>query len=304
MLFGSQLDETASVAVMDTALELGIDFLDTANNYPAPLGLTTAGRSEEIVGRWLRGKRERVVVATKCAMRVGRGPNDAGGSRKHVVEACEQSLKRLQTDRIDVFFLHVPELGAPLEETFEALDHLVRQGKVLYVGVSNFETWRMALAFQVIAERRLVPIVAHQPCYNLLDRLAERELLPLCRAAGLGVVPYNPLGAGMLTGRYRRGESPPENSRFAQGAWGQKYQARYSSDRMFDVAEAITAVACAESMTPAQVALAWLLNRDGVTAPIVGASRPEQLRDCSGAVGRRLSPETLTQLDEVSAIFV
>jgi len=304
MLFGTQCDEPAAFAIMDAALEQGIDFLDTADTYPVPPDPATRGRSEEIVGRWLRGKRARVVVATKCVNRVGPGPNDWGGSRKHVIEACEASLRRLQTDRIDLFYLHHPELGAPMEEACEALDHLVRQGKVLYLGVSNFEAWHMALALRAIAERRLAPIVAQQPRYNLLHRPAERDVLPLCRAVGLGVVPYNPLAGGMLTGRYRRDEPPPEGSRFAWGDYGRMYQGRYWSERMFDVAEAVTTVARAEGLTPAQVALAWLLARDGVTAPVVGASRPEQLRDSAAAVGRRLAPEAVARLDEVSAVFV
>jgi aryl-alcohol dehydrogenase (NADP+) len=191
-----------------------------------------------------------------------------------------------------------------MEETFEALDHLVRAGKVLYVGVSNFEAWQLALAMTTIAGRGLSRIAALQPRYNLLHRPYERDLLPLARAAGMGVVPYNPLAAGMLAGRYRRGQAPPEGSRFARGEYGRMYQGRYWSDRMFDVAEAVVEVALAEDMTPAQVALAWLLERDGVTSPIIGASRPEQLRDSAGAVGRRLSAEGSQRLSEISQVFV
>ncbi|HSE94559.1 MAG TPA: aldo/keto reductase, partial [Methylomirabilota bacterium] len=160
MLFGSQVDERASTAVMDAALDLGIDFLDVADNYPVPVTPETWGRTEEIVGRWLRGKRDRVVVATKCVNRVGPGRNDAGGSRKHVIEACERSLRRLQTDRIDLYYLHHPELDAPVEEAFEALDRLVQDGKVLYLGVSNFTACQLALALIAIAERRLTRLVA------------------------------------------------------------------------------------------------------------------------------------------------
>jgi aryl-alcohol dehydrogenase (NADP+) len=304
MLFGTQCDEAASFAIMDAAAEVGIDFLDTADVYPVPVGPSTWGRSEEIVGRWLRGRRERVVLASKCVSRVGPGPNDAGGSRRHVIEACERSLRRLGTDRIDLYYLHHPDLGAPYEETFAALDQLVRDGKVLYLGVSNFEAWQMALAMQAVAAHRLAPIAAIQPRYNLLHRPAERDLLPLCRAAGIGVAPYNPLGGGMLTGRYRRGDEPPEGSRFARGDWGRMYRGRYWSERMFDVAEAVVDVAKADGATPAQVALGWLLTRDAVTSPIVGASRPEQVRDAAAAVGKRLSADSLTRLDEVSRVFL
>lgn len=304
MLFGSQCDEAASFAIMDAAAELGIDFFDAADVYPVPGSPATWGRTEEIVGRWLAGRRDRYVVATKCVNRVGPASNDQGGGRKHVVQACEGSLRRLGTDRIDIYYLHHSDLGAPMEETFEALDHLVRAGKVLYVGVSNFEAWQLALAMTTIAGRGLSRIAALQPRYNLLHRPYERDLLPLARAAGLGVVPYNPLAAGMLAGRYRRGQAPPEGSRFARGEYGRMYQGRYWSDRMFDVAEAVVEVALAEDMTAAQVALAWLLERDGVTSPIIGASRPEQLRDSAGAVGRRLSAEGSQRLSEISQVFV
>ena len=304
MLFGSQCDEPSSFAIMDAAAEVGIDFFDVADVYPVPVSPSTWGRSEEIVGRWLLGKRERFVVATKCGNRVGPGANDQGGGRKHVIEACEASLRRLRTDRIDLFYLHHPDAGAPLDETLEAFDRLVRGGKVLYVGLSNFEAWQVGLALALIAERRLSRLAALQPRYNLLHRPYERDLFPLARAAGIGVVPYNPLAAGMLAGRYRRGEAPPEGSRFARGDYGRMYQGRYWSDRMFDVAEAVAEIARAEGLTPTQVALAWLLANDAVTAPIVGASRPEQLRDSAGAVGRALSAESRTRLDDLSRPFV
>src|SRR5262249_20267306 len=158
-----------------------------------------------------------------CVSRVGPGPNDQGGSRRHVVQACERSLRRLGTDRIDLYYLHHADLGAPMDETFEALDHLVRTGKILYVGVSNFEAWQLGLAMAPIAERGLARMAAVQPRYNLLHRPYERDLLPLAKAAGMGVMPYNPLGAGMLAGRYRRGEAAPEGSRFARGEYGRMY---------------------------------------------------------------------------------
>jgi 1-deoxyxylulose-5-phosphate synthase len=303
MLFGSQVDEAGAFALLDEAERLGIDFLDLADVYPVPVGPATWGRSEEIVGRWLRGRRERFVVATKCVNRVGPGPNDQGGSRKHVIEACERSLRRLGTDRIDLYYLHHADLGAPIDETLEALDRLLRDGKVLYLGVSNFEAWQLALALVAVAERGLHQIVALQPRHNLLHRAAERDLFPLARAVGMGVLPYNPLAAGMLAGRYRRGQSAPEGSRFARGDYGRMYQERYWSEAMFTVAEAVEAVARAEGLTPAQVALAWLLNQEAVTAPIVGASRPEQLRDSAGAVGRRLAEPHWACLDEVSRLF-
>jgi 1-deoxyxylulose-5-phosphate synthase len=304
MIFGTQLDQDAAFAVMDRALELGIDFVDVADVYPVPPSPDRWGATEEIVGRWLEDRRPRVTVATKCVNRVGPGPNDLGGGRKHVIEACEASLRRLRVERIDLYYLHHSDLNSPMEETFEALDRLVQDGKVHYVGVSNFEAWQLGVAGTVIAERRLARITAVQPRYNLLNRTYERDLLPLCRAAGIGVVPYNPLGAGMLTGKYRRGQEPPEDSRFGWGEYGQMYQRRYWSDRMFDVAEAVEAIARELGATPAQVALAWLLAQPDVTAPIVGASRPEQLEDSVQALDLHLSSEHLDRLAEVSQPFV
>src|SRR5579884_865358 len=304
MIFGGQVDETIAFAVMDRAFELGIDFFDTADVYPVPPSAETAGRSEEIVGRWIRSRGHAVTVATKCVNRVGPGRNDQGGGRKHVIEACEASLRRLGRERIDVFYLHHADLEAPLEETLEALDQLVRAGKVHYLGVSNFETWQLGLALATIAERRLARISVVQPRYNLLNRVYERDLLPLCRAAGIGVAPYNPLGAGMLTGKYRRGQEPPVGSRFALGEYGRSYRRRYWDDRMFDVVETVTEVARELGASPAQVALAWLLAQPVVTTPIVGASRPEQLDDDVGALRVRLSPEQLDRLARVSQPFV
>jgi aryl-alcohol dehydrogenase-like predicted oxidoreductase len=304
MIFGTQLDQDAAFAVMDRALDLGIDFIDVADVYPVPPSPDLWGRTEEIVGNWLSDRRPRATVATKCVNRVGPGANDLGGSRKHVIEACEASLRRLQVERIDLYYLHHSDLLAPMDETFEALDRLVQDGKIHYVGVSNFEAWQLGLASTIIAERRLARITAVQPRYNLLNRTYERDLLPLAGAAGIGVVPYNPLGAGMLTGKYRRGQEPPADSRFGWGEYGQMYQRRYWSDRMFDVAEAVEAVGRELGVSPARVALAWLLAQPGVTAPIVGASRPEQLDDSVGALDVQLSSEHLDRLGQVSQPFV
>ncbi len=303
MIFGSQREQSEAFAIMDMAAELGIDFIDVADVYPVPPTSETWGRTEEIVGAWLQGKREGFVVATKCVNRVGPARNDYGGSRKHVIEACETSLRRLKTDRVEVYYLHHSDLDAPIDETFEALDRLVQDGKVLYVGVSNFEAWQVAMALEAIAKSNLARITVLQPRYNLLNRPYERDLLPLARASGMGVVPYNPLGAGLLTGKYRRGEEPPPESRFAQGDYGRMYQGRYWNDRMFDVADAVAELARDEGCTPAQLAVAWLLAQPDVTAPIIGASRPEQLVETAKAVGLSLSEATLQRLDQVSQPF-
>jgi aryl-alcohol dehydrogenase-like predicted oxidoreductase len=304
MIFGSQVEEKAAWAVMDRAVELGIDFFDTADVYPVPPSPELWGRTEEILGRWLGQRRQSITVATKCVNRVGPGANDVGGSRKHVIEACEASLRRLGLERVDVFYLHHAELGAPLEETLEALDRLVQAGKVHYLGLSNFEAWQLGWALNVVAEQRLARITVVQPRFNLLARAPERDLLPLCLALGIGVCPYNPLGAGVLAGRYRRGSDPPPESRFAQGDYGRMYRSRYWSDEMFEVAEAVAEVAHEVGATPAQVAVAWLLARPGVTSAIVGASRPEQLEDTAGAVGLQLGAELLDRLDRLSQPFL
>lgn len=304
MVFGAQCDEGASRAVLDEAEELGFTFIDTADVYPVPPDLERAGSTELIVGRWLRGKRDQFVIATKFVNAMGPGPNDQGASRRHMIEACEASLRRLQTDRIDVYYIHRWDETSPLDETMEAFDRLHRDGKILYVGISNFSAWQLGLAHALTAERRLAPIAALQPRYNLLYRQAERDLLPLCQAVGIGLMPYNPLAAGMLTGKYRKGSPPPPESRFGWGDYGQMYQGRYWSEEMFDVVETLVAVAESEGLTPAQAALSWLLSREGVTSPIVGASRPEQLRDSVQAVGRTLSAGSVERLDAASRTFL
>jgi aryl-alcohol dehydrogenase (NADP+) len=304
MVFGAQCDEAASVAVMDAAAELGISFFDVADVYPVPPDPKTAGASESIVGRWLKGRRSEFVVATKFNGPMGPGPNDRGASRRHMLEACEASLRRLQTDHIDIYYAHHFDPTTPLDEMLEAFDRLRADGKIHYVGISNYSAWQLGLAHAVVAERRLAPIAALQPRYNLLFREAERDLLPLAAALGIGVMPYNPLGAGMLTGKYRRGSEPPPESRFGWGDYGRMYQGRYWSDEMFNVVDAVVEVGRQESMTPGQAALAWILTRGAITAPIVGASHPEQLRESVQALEKRLSPESLERLDEASRSFL
>jgi 1-deoxyxylulose-5-phosphate synthase len=304
MVFGAQCDEAASAAVMDAASELGFNFFDVADVYPVPPDPKTAGSTEEIVGRWLKGRRDGFVIATKFNGPMGPGANDRGASRKHMIEACDASLRRLQTDRIDVYYIHQFDPTTPLEETMEAFDRLHTAGKILYIGISNFTAWQLGLALAIVAERRLAPIAALEPRYNLLFRQPESDLLPLAEALGIGVMPYNPLGAGMLTGKYQRSSEPPPESRFGWGDYGRMYQGRYWSEEMFGVVDALVEVAREESMTPAQAALAWMLTRDAITSPIVGASRPEQLRDTVQALDGRLSKEAVARLDEVSRTFL
>jgi len=304
MIFGTQCDESQSFAILDEAAALGFTFLDTADAYPVPPDPARAGVTEQIVGRWLNGRRNQFVVATKFSNPMGPGANDQGASRKHMIEACEASLRRLHTDRIDLYYAHRWDEATPIDETMEAFDRLHRDGKILYIGISNFSAWQLGLAHAVAADRRLAPIAAIQPRYNLLYRAAERDLFPFCRAVGIGVIPYNPLGAGMLTGKYRRGLEPPPESRFSWGDYGRMYQGRYWSDDMFRVVETLVSISTEEQMAPAQVALAWVLHQGVVTSPIVGASRPEQLRENVKALDKKLSENSIRLLDEASLNFV
>jgi len=280
MTFGSQADEEAAHAILDRALDAGVNFIDTADVYPVPPTVETAGRTEEIVGRWLRGKRSRVVVATKCRGRVGPGLNDEGLSRAHILDAVEASLRRLQTDYIDLYQVHWPDADTLLEETLQVLDDLVRWGKVRYLGCSNFEAWRLYKSLWVSDRLHLTRFDCVQPRYNLLHREIERDLLPVCAEEGIGVIAYNPLAGGFLAGKYRRDEPPPEGTRFAlAGGSGSLYRDRYWHDKLFDAVDRVKEVAEGCAATPAQVSVAWLLQQPTVTSAIVGATRREQVEE-------------------------
>ncbi len=204
MTFGYQCDERASFSVMDEAAAQGVNFIDTADVYPVPVSLETVGRTEEIVGRWLKGKREDFVLATKCRMQMGTRPNDAGLSRKHILSAIEASLRRLQTDYVDLYQVHAPDPDTPIEETLRALDSIVESGKARYIGCSNFQAWQLSKALWTSERLGLARFDSVQPRYNLLYRAIEQELLPLCLDQGVGAIVYNPLAGGMLTGKHRR----------------------------------------------------------------------------------------------------
>ncbi len=299
MTFGLQCDEATSFAILDRAFEAGVSFIDTADVYPLGGDLGTVGTTEEIVGRWLaqRGLRERVVLATKCRGRMGRGPNDEGLSRLHVIEACEASLRRLRTDAIDLYQTHAFDPDVPIDETLRALDDLVRAGKVRYVGCSNYPAWRLAQALAASERQRLVRYDSLQPRYNLLYREIETELLPLCRAEGLGVIVYNPLAGGFLSGKYRHGEAPREGTRFTLGSAGRFYQARYWHDAQFAVVERLVKECESRGTSLATAAVAWVLAQPGITSAIVGASRPEQLDATLAGAAHALDPELAARLD-------
>jgi aryl-alcohol dehydrogenase-like predicted oxidoreductase len=284
MTFGHQCDEATSFAIMDKAAEHGVTFLDTADVYPVPPSPETAGWTEQIVGAWLQGKRDRFVVATKCRMRVGHGPNDEGLSRKHILQAAEDSLRRLRTDYIDLYQPHSPDPDTPIEETLAALDALVRQGKVRYLGCSNYPAWLTALALGISAREGWARFDCVQPRYNLLYREIEAELLPLCRDQGLGVIAYNPLAGGFLSGKYRATDPPVAGTRFTLGKTGDLYRERYWQQAQFEAVEHLRKALNLAGRSLVQVAIAWVLAQPGITSAIIGASRPEQLDDSLKAV--------------------
>jgi aryl-alcohol dehydrogenase (NADP+) len=284
MTFGHQCDEATSFAILDKAAERGVTFLDTADAYPVPPQPETYGRTEEILGKWLRGRRDRFVVATKCRLRVGPGPNDEGLSRRHVLKACDDSLRRLGTDYIDLYQAHAPDPDTPQEETLRAFDDLVRQGKVRYVGCSNYAAWQVALGLGISERLGLARFDCVQPRYNLLYREAESELLPLCRDQGVGVIAYNPLAGGMLSGKYQSVEALPAGGRFTLGKTGELYRERYWHQAHLKAVEHLRGHFEPRGKSLVSVAVAWVLAQPGITAAIVGASRPEQLDASLAAV--------------------
>ena len=301
MTFGGQCDQARSHAILDAAADGGIDFLDTADVYPLGGGRATAGRTEEIVGAWLKGKRQRFILATKCAGQVGAQPWDQGTSRKHILDAIDASLRRLGTDYVDLYQLHRYDADTPLDETLEALDMVVRQGKARYIGVSNWPAWRVARGLGRGEFKNLCRIDSVQPRYNLLFRSFERDLLPLCEEERIAVIPYNPLAGGLLSGKHDGTAPPPEGTRFSMCTAGARYQARYWHEQEFATIESLRTVAGEVGMSMATLAVAWVLSNPAVTAPIIGASRPEQLADSLAAAEKGvLSPDLMARLDELT----
>ena len=300
MTFGLQCDEKTSHAILDAAADRGITFLDTADVYPLGGTLETVGRTEEILGRWLRGKRDKFIVATKCGGNVGPAPWQRGTSRKHVLAAVDASLERLGTDYVDLYQAHLFDAGTPVDETVAAFDAVVQSGKARYVGVSNYQAYRVARALGRCETLGLTRPVSVQPRYNLLFRQIERELLPLCAEEGLAVIPYNPLAGGLLTGKHARTAPPAGGSRFTLGTAGTTYVQRYWKEREFDTVDAVVKLAAENGVEPATLALAWVLAHPAVTAPLVGASKPEQLQASIAAVDLSLDPALKARLDELT----
>ena len=303
MTFGLQCDEATSFAILNAAAEAGITFLDTADAYPLGGTFETCGRTEEILGRWLRGKREEFIVATKCSAKMGPAPWQQGTSRKHVMNAIDASLKRLGTDYVDLYQVHLYDPLTPVDETLEAFDAVLRSGKTRYIGCSNYHAYRLARALGRSEALRLAKFVSVQPRYNLLFRQIERELLPLCEEERLAVIPYNPLAAGLLTGKHRRSSPPAEGGRFALGTTAKMYTDRYWHDREFDTVDAFLALAKASGIDPATLSVAWVLANPAITSPIIGASKPEQLKASVAAVELKLDPLLKAKLDELTHEF-
>ncbi len=301
MTFGMQCDEATSFAILDRAMETGIDFLDTADVYPLAGGLDKVGTTEEIIGRWMasRGAREQILLATKCRGPMAAKPNSGGLSRYHIQRAVEASLRRLGTDVIDLYQTHFFDLHTPIDETLRALDDLVRQGKVRYVGCSNYPAWRLAEALGVAERHDLARYETVQPRYNLLYREIETELLPLAQSAKVGVLVYNPIAGGMLSGKYRPDQNPEEGTRFTLGGAGVVYQKRYWDQIQLEAVAELTERAEERGYSLASVAVAWVLAQAGVTSAIVGASRPEQLEATVAGADLQLDEDLQRACDEV-----
>lgn len=278
MTFGYQTEKDEAFAIMDTAADAGVNFVDTSNVYP--LGSPDVGTTEEIVGEWLSQRpRDSVVLATKCRSPMGDGPNEQGLSRAHIFDSVEASLRRLKTDYIDLYQTHHSDSSTPIEETMQALDDLVRAGKVRYIGASNYEGWELARSFLASDRLRLTRYQCLQPRYNMLYRHLEDDLLPLCRSEGVGVIAYNPLAGGLLTGKYESTDDLREDTRFMLGSAASRYQDRYWHDEQFREVERLTAYFKDRDIPLTLAAIAWTLAQEGITSAIVGASRREQIEE-------------------------
>ncbi len=313
MQFGWSVDEAGAFEVMDAYAEAGGNFIDTADCYSswaASMGgpANAGGVSEEIVGRWIaaRGNRDEMVVATKVRAAMGEQFSDHRGtaaqreglSRRWITQACEDSLRRLGVDHIDLYQAHFIDPLVPIEETMSAFTDLVRAGKVRYLGCSNFSAWRLVESLWASDRRSLESFVSVQPEYSLLNPVrahVEMELAPMCQHYGVGMIPYSPLGGGLLTGKYRRDQPLPDSVRAEENA-----EVRFS-DKNWEIIETLVEVAAEEGQTPAQAAIDWLRSKPWVSAPIVGANRPDQLHATIAGLDNRLSPEALARLDEISS---
>jgi len=290
--FGMRIDQAATDAVIDAAIEHGVTFFDTADVYGG------RGKSEEMMGHSLKGKRHQVVLATKFAMPMGDAPDKRGGSRRYIMEAVEASLKRLQTDYLDLYQMHSPDADTPIEETLGALDDLVTQGKVRYIGNSNFAGWQIADADWTARTQHKNRFVSAQNNYSLLERRVEHEVNPACERFGLGMLPYFPLASGLLTGKYSRGEAAPEGTRLA--AWGAR-GAQALNDKNFDRLEALSSWAGERGHDMLDLAFAWLLGHPVVSSVIAGATKPEQVAANAKTAAWKLTPQEVEEVTKLAA---
>ena len=277
MMFGGKTTPADSARIIDRSLDAGINFLDTANVY-------NQGRSEEATGAAIAasGKRQQIILATKVHGRMGEGVNDMGNTRRHIIEQCEASLRRLGTDYIDLYQIHRPDPHIPIDETLRALDDLIRSGKVRYIGTSTYAAWQVVESLWVSKEYNLNRFICEQPPYHILDRRIERELVPMAQTYGIGIIPWSPLAGGMLTGKYERGQEPPEDSRWASYSQNPVQRRRWT-DAIFDATEALLPIAGEKGCTMSQFAVAWAMAQPGITSPIIGPRTFEQLEDNIGA---------------------
>ncbi|MEZ4870086.1 MAG: aldo/keto reductase [Caldilineaceae bacterium] len=289
MSFGGDADEATSAAMFKRCRDIGINFFDCANVY-------AGGRSEEILGRVMAGSRDELVITTKVCSAVGPGVNDRGLSRRHIMLQVEASLRRLQTDRLDILFVHHTDAATPMDETIRALDDLVRQGKILYPGVSNWAAWQIAKAQGISAREGLARFECIQPMYNLTKRQAEVEIFPFALSEQVGVIPYSPLGGGLLTGKYST-KGRPQSGRLVQN---QMYMKRYGEEMYYEVAERFTDYAEQKGIHPATLAVAWVLHHPAVTAPIIGARSVEQLEASLAALKVEMTPEWRQEISALS----
>jgi aryl-alcohol dehydrogenase-like predicted oxidoreductase len=298
MTFGWSADEQTSFSIMDAAVDGGINFFDTADVYSRWIDGNSGGESETLIGKWLKHKdRRNVIIATKVRGRMWEGLNGEGLSRAHIIHAVEDSLRRLQTDYIDLYQLHATDDQTPLYETLEAMDKLVRDGKVLYTGVSNFPAWLLTKSLWISDVKNLARFDSLQPHYSLLHRSEfERELEPLCLDQGIGVIPYSPLAAGFLTGKYTRENRQPDTTRSS----GRLIQRLIDNEHAYNVVDDVRRIAKAHSVPVPHVALAWMLARPSITAPIIGVRTVEQLEELIGATELQLTQEEIDRLNQLT----
>lgn len=294
MMFGGKTAPDDSYAIIDKAIDNGINFIDTANVY-------SIGHSEEVTGEALHrnGRRNHIVLATKVhGVMDSEDPNMQGNSRRHIIQQCEASLRRLKTDWIDLYQIHRPQSDIPIDETLRALDDLIRAGKVRYIGSSTFGAWQVVESLYVAKELGTHRFICEQPPYNLLDRRIERELLPMARTYGLAIIPWSPLAGGLLTGKYQRGQELPEGARFAD-VNNPLYRARLN-ERIYDVIEGLQPIADAKACTLSQLALAWVMHQPGVTSPIIGPRTMEQYDDNMKALDVEITDDDRKQINRIS----